>query len=132
MRLDSKTHNLSAFLLGLSLMVGLGACATLGEPKQYLEGNAIKAVAVGNTAAYERGQNYYAPDGRKIHRREGGEIVQRRWWVNDDDEWCETLVADGRELCGVKWEIAGDDDYFAVGRGYRIPFKIEPGNSRGV
>lgn len=132
MRLDSKTYNFPALVLSLILVVGLVACATSGEPKQYLEGNEIKDVAVGNTAAYERGSNYYAPDGRKIHLRESGEIVMRRWWVNDDNEWCETLVADGREFCGVKWEKAGDKDYFAVGRGFRIPFQLEQGNSQGV
>lgn len=132
MRLDPAAHNFQALVLSLTLVVGLSACATSGEPRQYLVGKAIEEVAVGNTAAYERGYNYYAADGRKIHQREGGEIVLRRWWVNDDDQWCETLVRDGRELCGVRWEKAGDTDYFAVGRGFRIPFKMQEGNTQGL
>ena len=132
MRLFPRPGNFSTRALSLVFLFGFGACATSGEPRQYLEGAAIEAVAAGNTAAYERGYNYYALDGRKIHQRESGEIVLRRWWVSDDNQWCETLVRDGREFCGVRWEKAGDKDYFAVGRGFRIPFRMEDGNSQGL
>ena len=132
MRLDPIPHKISARFVNLIFAIGLGACATSGEPRQYLVGKAIADIAVGNTAAYERGYNYYAPDGRKINVGEGGDVVLRRWWVNDDDQWCETLVRDGREFCGVRWEKVGDNDFFAVGRGFRIPFQIEQGNPQGL
>ena len=132
MRLFPEASNFKTSALSLIVLVGLGACATSGEPREYLAGSAIEAVASGNTAVFERGYNYYAPDGRKIHQRESGEIVLRRWWVSDSNQWCETLVRDGSELCGVRWEKAGDKDYYAVGRGFRIPFQIEDGNPQGL
>lgn len=51
--------------------------------------------------------SYYHKDGRKL-TKQANQVAERRWWVNDSGQWCETHVVDeSTELCGVRVYKAG-------------------------
>lgn len=90
---------------GCSLLV---SCAT--DEQRAIEAGAIQLsqseiakVFPGNTIRGKgpRGQltNYYHKDGRKLNE-EANQVTERKWWINDNGQWCETLIVDdSKELC---------------------------------
>lgn len=100
-------------VLGFTVACGffLAACAT--DEQKAIEAGSIKLsqseiakVLPGNTIRGEgpRGQliNYYHTDGRKLNK-EANQVAERKWWVNDSGQWCETLVVDeSKKLCGMR------------------------------
>jgi len=89
----------------------LAACAT--DEQKAREAGAIQLsqseianVFPGNTIKGEGpgGQfiNYYHEDGRKLNK-EADQVSERKWWINDSGQWCETLVEDERqESCDLR------------------------------
>ena len=89
----------------------LAACAT--DEQKAREAGAIQLsqseianVLPGNTVKGEgpRGHfvDYYHEDGRKVNK-EANQVSERKWWINDSGQWCETLVEDERqESCDVR------------------------------
>lgn len=88
----------------------IASCATDEQRAIYagaiqLSQNEIAKAFPGNTIRGEgsKGQftNYYQKDGRKLSK-EGDQVTTRRWWINDEGHWCETLFADhGRDSCNA-------------------------------
>ena len=97
----------------------LTACVTTELQKMQEQGavtlsqEAIAARFTGNSLQGTDGSwtVYYREDGAKLAQVQG-KRTERKWWVDDKGNWCETRVRDGRELCALNF-IEQDGVYHA-------------------
>ncbi len=67
------------------------------EIAKVFPGSTMKGISPGEPLT-----NYYLKDGIKLIK-EADQVIERKWWINDNGQWCETF-ADGDNManCGVK------------------------------
>ena len=120
----------------------LSACATEQQKaansgaKQLSQAEMAKMFP-GNTirGAGPRGYftNYYAEDGRKLNK-EADQVTERKWWINDKGQWCETLVKDdSEEWCAANIYKDGSKYTWYSEKGAAIgSFSLTGGNPEGL
>lgn len=87
---------------------GAADAAAEGDWKS-VAGKDRAALLVGNTVEEGSGKwaVFYAADGRKSVWVRSGETRVRKWFINDQGEWCETLYRDSALSCGAQLQVNG-------------------------
>jgi len=67
----------------------------------------LVALAQGNSSVGDGWVVFWAPDGWKAARLRNGTVVQRNWRV-EKKQFCDTMVRDASEVCGVTWLKDGE------------------------
>ena len=130
-------------MLAVSFMAStaLAGCATTSDFDKAIEMGATQLsqqeladAYPGNTAKNVEGRwtVYYRDDGTKLVKV-GNELRERKWWVNDEGQWCETLYRDSSAFCAQT--VTVQDGVYEVYRtnGRSVgKFRIEPGNSENM
>ncbi len=134
-------HGLLLTVGGAILLTGCETTGTMNDSGagkgeagwQSVEQAEIAKLFAGNTSVEvtDRWAVHYETDDRKAIWVRNRGTEQRKWWVNDKGEWCETLYADAAERCGARYEKRGDEvRSFDADGNPRFTFRIEKGNSQ--
>ena len=122
--------------LTTAALLGWSAQSNAQTPEWPIADQAALAVLLKGNTSVEAGGSWavhYAMDGRKIIAVSGRDTVERKWWVNDKGEWCETLYKDSAESCAPEIHVTGSKGRI-IGQHNNLKweFDVLPGNPNNL
>lgn len=91
------------------------------------KGNTIKGVASGIKFT-----TLHREDGIKLIRI-GGKVTERKWWINENGQYCETIYKNNTKRCNIKlYENNGIYRLYKANGSRWVEFKMEKGNTENL